>query len=102
MPGNGLRIGDNFRHGKSVAFTCNDNHELKGVAAISCNDGSWSDSIPQCTGKCKMQLQIMLNKNPPFHIFNKAETRVEAEVERQEEKEKTSLPVQSCRISPDT
>ncbi|XP_078380310.1 uncharacterized protein LOC144663284 [Oculina patagonica] len=50
MPSNGRRIGDDFRHGKSVTFKCQDKFELKGVATINCNDGTWTDDIPQCKG----------------------------------------------------
>ncbi|XP_078348139.1 protein lev-9-like isoform X2 [Oculina patagonica] len=49
MPGNGRRIDDDFRHGKSVSFKCKADYELKGKATISCNDGTWSNDIPQCT-----------------------------------------------------
>ncbi|XP_078381305.1 uncharacterized protein LOC144664055 isoform X3 [Oculina patagonica] len=48
VPSNGRRIGDDFRHGKSVTFKCQDDFKLKGVATINCNDGTWSDDIPQC------------------------------------------------------
>ncbi|XP_078381310.1 uncharacterized protein LOC144664059 [Oculina patagonica] len=48
VPSNGRRIGDDFRHGKSVTFKCQDEFELKGMATINCNDGTWTDDIPQC------------------------------------------------------
>ncbi|KAL9965481.1 hypothetical protein ACROYT_G029286 [Oculina patagonica] len=51
VPSNGRRIGDDFRHGKSVTFKCQDEFELKGMTAINCNDGTWTDDIPQCKGK---------------------------------------------------
>ncbi|XP_078381974.1 CUB and sushi domain-containing protein 3-like isoform X2 [Oculina patagonica] len=52
VPGNGSRIGDDFKHGKSVTFSCKDDYELKGDAFISCDDGTWSDDMPQCTAPC--------------------------------------------------
>ncbi|XP_078381295.1 uncharacterized protein LOC144664048 isoform X1 [Oculina patagonica] len=52
VPSNGRRIGDDFRHGKSVTFKCQDEFELKGMATINCNDGKWTDDIPQCKASC--------------------------------------------------
>ena len=50
VPGNGSRIGDDFRHGESVIFKCDDDFELKGQGAIDCRYGTWTDDIPQCRG----------------------------------------------------
>ena len=48
--GSGSRIGDDFRHAKSVTFTCKEDYELEGDATISCNNGDWTSKTPLCKG----------------------------------------------------
>ncbi|KAL9965476.1 hypothetical protein ACROYT_G029280, partial [Oculina patagonica] len=62
VPSNGRRTGDDFRHGKSVTFKCQDEFELKGVATINCNDGTWTDDIPQCKDPPKARLVSPVSK----------------------------------------
>ena len=48
---NGNINGNDFRHGRSVSFTCDRGYEFKGDATITCNDGAWSGNQRQCQGK---------------------------------------------------
>ena len=50
-PGNGIRIGNDSKHGKSIEFICDDDFERVGKKTIQCLDGKWSHKIPQCKGK---------------------------------------------------
>ena len=50
-PGNGIRIGNDFKLGKSIKFICDDDFERVGKKTIQCLDGKWSHKIPQCKGK---------------------------------------------------
>ena len=49
-PLNGLRIGSNFSHGKTVNFLCLHGFTLRGVSSITCIDGGWSGKNPVCSG----------------------------------------------------
>ena len=53
-PHQGNRLGDDFRHGKSVTFTCPKDYLREGVRSITCSDGRWSNRTPSCKGKCYM------------------------------------------------
>ena len=46
----GDRIGDDFRHGKLVTFTCPRDYVMEGVRTITCSDGRWSNEKPSCKG----------------------------------------------------
>lgn len=48
IPRDGKRIGDNFKHGKSVSFRCPKSHKMRGPKKITCHDGNWSNKKPQC------------------------------------------------------
>jgi len=48
VPSNGSRSGDDFRHAKSVDFTCKEKYELVGASTISCNNGKWTSKTPIC------------------------------------------------------
>ena len=50
-PWNGIRIGDDFTHGKFIKFICDDDFEGVGKKTIQCLNGKWSHKIPQCKGK---------------------------------------------------
>ena len=50
VPGNGNRSGDDFRHAKSVTFSCKEDYVLKGNATISCDNGDWTSKTPFCKG----------------------------------------------------
>ena len=47
----GYRIGDDFRHGKSVTFACPRGYVMEGVRTIKCSDGRWSNEKPSCKGE---------------------------------------------------
>ena len=49
-PQNGRRLGSDFRHGMTVTFLCLHGFTPSGVSRITCNDGTWSNKIPVCTG----------------------------------------------------
>ena len=49
-PYQGNRIDQDFRHGRTVRFTCPINYVMEGVAAIKCTDGQWNNNNPSCKG----------------------------------------------------
>ncbi|CAH3022816.1 unnamed protein product, partial [Porites evermanni] len=44
----GLKIGNNYTHGKNVRYSCNLGYTLEGEAELSCVDGRWSTATPKC------------------------------------------------------
>ena len=50
-PYQGNRIDQDFRHGRTVRFTCPRNYVIEGVTAIKCRDGQWNTNKPSCKGK---------------------------------------------------
>ncbi|XP_078348103.1 sushi, von Willebrand factor type A, EGF and pentraxin domain-containing protein 1-like isoform X1 [Oculina patagonica] len=52
QPHQGNRIGDDFRHDKTVTFTCLRNYVMEGVRTIKCTNGQWSTSKPSCMAPC--------------------------------------------------
>ena len=50
-PYQGKTIDQDFRHGRTVRFTCPINYVMEGVAAIKCTDGQWNNNKPSCKGK---------------------------------------------------
>ena len=50
LPSNGKRDGSDFGHDKTVTFQCNDMYSLVGDESMSCIDGVWTGSLPQCKG----------------------------------------------------
>ncbi|KAL9989294.1 hypothetical protein ACROYT_G003828 [Oculina patagonica] len=48
----GNRIGDDFRHGKTVTFTCPRNYIMTGARTIKCSNGRWSNAKPICKAPC--------------------------------------------------
>ncbi|XP_020615775.1 C4b-binding protein beta chain-like [Orbicella faveolata] len=52
IPRNGARTGDNFEHGQTVSFACNNGYTLIGSKSMVCRKGVWSSSLPQCKSKC--------------------------------------------------
>ena len=51
VPHQGNRIGDDFRHGSKVIFTCPNDYAMEGVGEISCSNGTWSNRVPSCKGE---------------------------------------------------
>ena len=52
-PGNfnhGLKIGNNYTHGKTVRYFCNLGYALEGEDQLTCEDGKWNAAIPKCKG----------------------------------------------------
>ncbi|XP_068698542.1 uncharacterized protein [Montipora foliosa] len=52
VPSNGRRLSSDFRHEKTVTFQCNPKHSLVGNETIRCQDGVWSEHLPQCKAPC--------------------------------------------------
>ena len=50
VPYQGNTIDQDFRHGRTVRFTCPINYVMEGVAAITCTDGQWNNNNPSCKG----------------------------------------------------
>lgn len=53
VPNQGMRVGDNFQHGKTVTFECKKNYDLLGNATVRCNGGVWNGETPKCKGNYK-------------------------------------------------
>ena len=51
VPRQANRIGNDFRHGSNVIFTCPDDYLMEGVRKISCSNGVWSNRVPTCKGE---------------------------------------------------
>ena len=51
LPYQGIRIDNDFRHDKTVTFTCPRDYLMEGVRTIRCLDGQWSERKPSCKGK---------------------------------------------------
>ena len=50
VPYQGNRIDQDFRHGRTVRFTCPTDYVMEGVAAITCTEGKWNNKKPSCKG----------------------------------------------------
>ncbi|XP_070570713.1 seizure protein 6 homolog isoform X2 [Ptychodera flava] len=49
QPDNGVRIGDEFSYGDTVAYQCNEGYTLNGTDAITCQStGTWDGEAPTC------------------------------------------------------
>ncbi|XP_068695200.1 proclotting enzyme-like [Montipora foliosa] len=48
IPRKGKRIGNNFRHGRTVSFSCPQTRKMIGPKRITCFDGNWTNKKPQC------------------------------------------------------
>ena len=57
----GLKIGNDFRHGKSVRYQCDDTYILEGKDQLTCDDGKWNFDPPKCKGKYMGLLNVMGN-----------------------------------------
>ena len=55
VPYQGKTIDQDFRHGRTVRFTCPINYVMEGVAAIKCTDGQWSNNKPSCKGNLTLE-----------------------------------------------
>ena len=63
MLNHGLKIGNNYSHGKTVRYLCNLGYTLEGEAELSCVDGRWNTATPKCKGKrlflfCKIKAYV--------------------------------------------
>ena len=46
----GWKWGQDYRHGRSVRFSCFGGYQIIGAASITCNDGTWDSQVPVCKG----------------------------------------------------
>ncbi|CAB4000098.1 Hypothetical predicted protein [Paramuricea clavata] len=51
-PTNGYKWGRSRTHGSYVRYFCSSGHKLVGSTKVVCNDGRWSDKIPECLAIC--------------------------------------------------
>ena len=51
IPGNGSMSGDDFRHDRTVRYTCKPGFGLEGDQLLKCSDGRWIGNKPHCKGK---------------------------------------------------
>ena len=50
----GLKIGKNYKHGKTVRYSCNLGYTIEGEAEVTCEEGTWNADTPKCKGTaCK-------------------------------------------------
>ena len=59
----GIKIGNDFGHGKSVRYQCNDNYTLEGKDRITCDDGNWNFDRPKCKGRYTGLLDVVGDSN---------------------------------------
>ena len=48
---NGNAVGKDFRHNKRIRYTCNAQYVLNGNSLVTCVDGKWNSTAPNCRGK---------------------------------------------------
>ncbi|XP_068726391.1 sushi, von Willebrand factor type A, EGF and pentraxin domain-containing protein 1-like [Montipora capricornis] len=53
VPYQATRIGHDFRHERTVRFTCPTNYRLEGIDEITCSNGRWSGRAPLCKAPCE-------------------------------------------------
>ena len=74
VPRQGNRIGDDFRHGSKVIFTCPNNYLMEGVGEMSCSNGTWSNRVPTCKGEglhhTSMYAFLHNVKETVYHVIN--------------------------------
>ena len=78
-PYKGNRIDQDFRHGRTVRFTCPRNYVMEGVTAIKCKDGQWNTNKPSCKGKGTLVAfsDLIRKKKTNIHIkTNQAHRKV--------------------------
>ena len=47
-------MGNNYKHGKTVQYSCNPGFTLEGEAEVTCEEGTWNTDTPKCKGTvCK-------------------------------------------------
>ena len=46
----GLKSGDNYKHGKTVRYSCNAWFTHEGEAEVTCEEGTWNTDTPKCKG----------------------------------------------------
>ncbi|KAH0631151.1 hypothetical protein JD844_005313 [Phrynosoma platyrhinos] len=82
IPDRGKRIGNDFRLGSSVQFTCNEGYDLQGSKSITCKKlsgmiAAWSDQRPVCRARmCDTYLRgpsgVITSPNYPVQYDNNA------------------------------
>ena len=51
-PADGVKVGSDYKFGKSVSFECNPGFALRGSLRRTCkSDGAWDGTQPTCKGK---------------------------------------------------
>ena len=48
---NGSITGEDYSSGSSIQFRCNVGYQLLGSEKIACVNGTWSETIPECTSR---------------------------------------------------
>ena len=69
VPYQGKTIDQDFRHSRTVRFTCPINYVMEGVAAIKCTDGQWSNNKPSCKGNLTLENGNNMTLRSVFSFF---------------------------------
>ena len=69
VPYQGKTIDQDFRHSRTVRFTCPINYVMEGVAAIKCTDGQWSNNKPSCKGNLTLDNRNNVTLKSVFFLF---------------------------------
>ena len=69
VPYQGYTIDQDFRHDRTVRFTCPINYVMEGVAAIKCTNGRWSNNKPNCKGNLTLENRNNVTLKSVFSFF---------------------------------
>ncbi|CAB4020214.1 Hypothetical predicted protein, partial [Paramuricea clavata] len=50
IPNGNINVGKQLTHGSYAVFSCNAGYQQVGSSIASCNDGKWSEKLPNCLG----------------------------------------------------
>ena len=59
----GVKIGNDYGHGKTVRYQCDGNYILEGTDQLTCHDGKWNFDLPKCKGTYVGLLNVMGKSN---------------------------------------
>ena len=81
-PYQGDRFGDDFRHDRTVTFTCPKDYIMEGLPTITCSDGRWRYRKPSCKGKLYFvfkRVEVFFFHPPGQYLAKRDKFRLEAD-----------------------